>query len=261
IEPEVNNVVIYLDVKADQNKEFIDSVNFFKPIINPLTKVANENIIFNSSTLIKKRQIHPNVYGGSKLVSFSRTRSVACSAGFWMKKNGKDFILSAGHCISLIPPPAVFYLEELDNLHEIGPMDDFSIEQTDMGFIEKLDTSLVQLRQMIQNIDQESSDLLSYFIAGNSKITSTGIHVCKSGHVTGISCGKVVSINAATSTVTGTKRGLFRAELKNVPGDSGSSVYRYNIFNPSQFVDAVGILISGSDTIGVVDPIHKAFDL
>ncbi|CAG8770322.1 5903_t:CDS:1, partial [Gigaspora rosea] len=220
-----------------------------------------ENIKFNSTSLIKKRQIHSNLYGGSKLVSFSRTRTIACSAGFWMKKNNKDFVLSAGHCISLIPPPAFFYLEDLDNLHEIGPMDDFSIEQTDMGFIEKLDTSLVQLRQMIQNIDHETSELLSYFIAGNSKITSTGIHLCKSGHVTGITCGKVTSINTVTLTVTGTKRGVFRVEMKNTDGDSGSSVYRYNIFNPSKFVDAVGILISGSDTVGVVDPIHKAFDL
>ncbi|CAG8695167.1 15044_t:CDS:1, partial [Dentiscutata erythropus] len=258
IEPEVNDVVIYLDDKDEKNKEFIDSVNFLNPKINPLPK---EETIFNPSNLIKKRRInliHPIVFGGSKIVGFFRSSLTNCSAGFWMKKDNKDFILTAGHCTSSIPPPATFYLE--DKEHIIGPMNDFSFEPNDMGFIEHLDNSIVQLRPIIRNFDSESSEILNYFVIDSSDITSIGIHVCKSGHVTGITCGKVIAINAESRTQTGTKKGVFRVSMNFDNGDSGGAIYRYNNGdNPSLFVDAVGIFISGSNS-AVGEPIRKALD-
>ncbi|CAG8813708.1 3410_t:CDS:2 [Gigaspora margarita] len=69
IEPEFNNVVIYLRMDDGNNKEFIEKVETFNPspIIKLLPNEDNEEILFNSSTLVEKRNLYTLVDGGSPI--------------------------------------------------------------------------------------------------------------------------------------------------------------------------------------------------
>ncbi|CAG8598626.1 31093_t:CDS:2 [Gigaspora margarita] len=86
IEPEFNNVVIYLRMDDGNNKGFIEQVETFnpRPIIKRLQNEDNEEILFNSSTLVEKRNIYTLVDGGSPIVSSSEITSCGthiCKAG------------------------------------------------------------------------------------------------------------------------------------------------------------------------------------
>ncbi|CAG8837401.1 3506_t:CDS:1, partial [Racocetra persica] len=82
IEPKVNNVVVYLNDTNDQkNKEFIESINFFEPIIRITPFFSKkEEMIIKPSTLFEKRNINMKVVGGSEIVQFIENRPSKCSA-------------------------------------------------------------------------------------------------------------------------------------------------------------------------------------
>ncbi|CAG8830941.1 17068_t:CDS:1, partial [Racocetra persica] len=84
IEPEVNNVVIYLKDKNDpKNKEFIKSVKIFKPNIVYLSKKEKRKVVLNSfesSTLLEKRQINTIILGGDEIVNWFGSKPLRCSA-------------------------------------------------------------------------------------------------------------------------------------------------------------------------------------
>ncbi|CAG8587373.1 21635_t:CDS:2, partial [Gigaspora rosea] len=233
-----------------KNQEFIAKITKFNPspIIIPLNKKEEkEEILFNSSTLVEKRNIHLELQGGSKIITFTENKRKSCSMGLMVTKNGSDFIATAGHCAEEVPSPRLFYLESIDHINrEIGPMVEFSLSRN--------------------NLDMESSEYLNYYIVDSSPIKSNGIHVCKSGQKTGITCGKVVSTYTLSTFDSGDRIvGAFSAYLINDSGDSGGSMYRYNGGeNSLLFVDAVGIFLGGGEereSIAIEEPIRKIFKL
>ncbi|RIB23100.1 hypothetical protein C2G38_2033029 [Gigaspora rosea] len=153
IEPEVNNIVIYLNKDDPKNQEFIAKITKFNPspIIIPLNKKEEkEEILFNSSTLVEKRNIHLELQGGSKIITFTENKRKSCSMGLMVTKNGSDFIATAGHCAEEVPSPRLFYLESIDHINrEIGPMVEFSLSRNNLGFIKNLNADNIQLRPII----------------------------------------------------------------------------------------------------------------
>ncbi|KAF0378371.1 S1 family peptidase [Gigaspora margarita] len=258
IEPKFNNVVIYLSMDDGKNKEFIENVETFnpRPIIKLLPNEEKEEILFNSSTLVEKRILYTLVEGGSRIV---HNNGIACSAGFWMKKNNEDFIVSAGHCY--INFPALFYVYSIQNNHLIGPMGEHHIRLYDIGFIRKTNTDII-LRPVIRQFYRIITQFLQFLIVGSSEITSCGVHICKAGQRTGISCGLVSAFNSVQ-----TIGGLIRIRTIVVPmdnnaGDSGGSMFRYNGLNGQpNLANAVGIYIGGFfGDVAAGMPISIAFD-
>ncbi|CAG8557346.1 32033_t:CDS:2 [Gigaspora margarita] len=228
IEPKFNNVVIYLSMNGKKNKEFIENVETFNP--SPIIKLLpnekkNEEIPFNSSTLVEKRNIYLRLDGGSKIVSVDQDnrRILACSAGFWMIKNNGDFIVTAGHCPENFP--SLFYVYSFQDDHLIGPMNSRVIRPYDMG---------------------------------SSEITSCGIHICKAGQRTGITCGFVSAFNSINIVDGRPMMRTIAAPINNYPGDSGGPIFRYNDHN----ADAVGIAVAGFPSHLLASmPISLAYDL
>ncbi|RIB21390.1 trypsin-like cysteine/serine peptidase domain-containing protein [Gigaspora rosea] len=229
-----------------KNKEFIENDENINPspIIKPLSNEEKEEILFNSSTLVEKRNnfLQPIAEGGSEIVSFNHANEpLSCSAGFWMKKNNEDFIVTAGHCPDNIP--TLFYAPSFHDNYLIGSMETRVIRLYDIGFIRKTNTNLI-LRPVIRLFDRRFSQFL---IVGSSEITSCGVHICKAGQRTGISCGFVTAFNSVR-TVGGNLRirTIVAEPMENNAGDSGGSMFQYNGFNgQSNLADAVGILIGG----------------
>ncbi|CAG8782754.1 11005_t:CDS:2, partial [Gigaspora rosea] len=155
-----------------------------------------EEILFNSSTLVEKRNIYLLVDGGSRIVSLGHPNdSLVCSAGFWMRKNNQDVIVTAGHCPEIFP--TLFYLHSFQDDHSIGPMDARVIRLYDMGFIRKTNINIL-FRPVIRQLNRETSQLVQLLIVGSLEITSCGVHICKAGQSTGITCGLVSAFNSAS---------------------------------------------------------------
>ncbi|CAG8750586.1 925_t:CDS:1, partial [Gigaspora rosea] len=235
IELEFNNIVIYLNMNDGKNKRFIENVETFNPspIIKLLPNEEKEEILFNSSILVEKRNLNILVNGGSRIVSLGHNGIKACTAGFWMKKNNEDFIVTARHCLEIFPP--LFYVYSFQDDHLIGPMNSRLIGSYDMGFIKKTNTNIM-LRPVIRRF-------LQFLIVGSSEITSCGIHICKAGQRTGISCGFVSAINSIYNFVDGVLiRAIVVANMHGNYGDSSGSMFLYNGLNgQSNLADAVGI--------------------
>ncbi|CAG8814019.1 5944_t:CDS:2, partial [Racocetra persica] len=150
--------------------------------------------------------------------------------GFWMKKNGRDFILTAGHCAKSVTSPQ-FYLGNINNL--IGPMVEYSVSPNDMGFIKKKLKNLF-FGANILNRDPTRIGAVEYYITGSSDITSCAHR----------------------------QEGVFLTSLAASYGDSGGSMYRV-IDESLSLVVAVGIHIGRKITntsLAVGVPLRKAFE-
>ncbi|CAG8613918.1 15662_t:CDS:1 [Gigaspora margarita] len=262
IEPKDNNVVVYLNKDDPKNNRFIEKIENLdpKPIIKPFPKEVENEIIFNSSTLIEKRQLYLYVVGGSKIAAFFENRVKTCSAGFWVKKDDEDYVATAGHCARNIPPIPTFYL--INRNYLIGKMEDYVLERNDVGFISK-DGDEITLKPILRNkFYMEPTQYLLYYIVDSSDITSRGIHVCKSGYATGFTCGEVLAFDTVYKFDSGKiVNNAITVQLIGNSGDSGGSLYRYHDGdNPSLFVDAVGLYIGGTFNVGAAEPIDKIFD-
>ncbi|CAG8500622.1 16702_t:CDS:2 [Gigaspora rosea] len=212
-----------------------------------------EEILFNSSTLVEKRNLNILVDGGNKIVSLNdhANATLACSAGFWMKKNNEDFIVTAGHCPDHFP--SLFYVYSFQDNHLIGPINSRFIGSYDMDFIKKTNTNIM-LRPVIRQFDMINLRFLQFLIVGSSEITSCGIHICKAGQITGISCGFVSAINSISYFYDRVLiRTIVVANMPNNDSDSGGSMFRYNGLNgQSNLADAVGIHIGRIPAIQAV---------
>ncbi|RIB30747.1 hypothetical protein C2G38_2052952, partial [Gigaspora rosea] len=157
-------------------------------------------------------------------------------------------------------PSPMFYL--INKNYLIGPMEDYVFEQNDLGFISK-EAEKIMLKPILRNKHHmESTQYLLYFIVDSLDITSCGIHVCKSGYVTGFTCGEVLAISTAYKFDSRKiVDNAITVHLTGNAGDSGGSLYRYHDGdNPSLFVDAVGLYIGGTSSVGAAEPIYKIYD-
>ncbi|CAG8685926.1 30722_t:CDS:1, partial [Racocetra persica] len=147
----------------------------------------------------------------------------------------------------------------------IGPMDNFTLTPNDIGFIRKSNPD-INVVPNIRNIrrDGANSRYAEYFIIGSKEITGTGVHICKSGFVTGVTCGRVRSRNANVESPTGRKEGVLVTSTKAVQGDSGGSMIQFSYNDSIPYVNAVGIVASlGNnpyDKATYCEPIRKAFE-
>ncbi|KAF0455706.1 S1 family peptidase [Gigaspora margarita] len=249
------------------NKGFIEQVETFnpRPIINRLQNEDNEEILFNSSTLVEKRILYSLVDGGSPIVSLNHDNDTRmCSAGFWMRNNNQDVILTAGHCPEIFP--TLFYVHSFQDDYLIGPMDARVIRLYDMGFIRRTNPNIL-FRPVIRQLIREISQFVEFLIVGSSEITSCGTHICKAGQSTGITCGLVSAFNSVGFFDRQQQQILMVrtiiVPMNNAAGDSGGSMFRYNGHNnQSHFADAVGIYIGGIfGRLAIGMPMSVAYEL
>ncbi|RIB26110.1 hypothetical protein C2G38_2164196 [Gigaspora rosea] len=182
--------------------------------MKPVTIVENL-----SPALLEKRNnfLYPLVEGGSKIVSRNLINgTLACSAGFWIKKNNEDFILTAGHCFEIVQ----HYLMDIKNKYKT-----------------RIKANHMTIRWVILR-------LVQFQVVGSSEITNCRVHMCKTGQRTGISCSFVTAFNSIRDFDT-----IVVIPMENNAGGSGGSMFQYNGLNgQSHLADAVSIYIGRNFT-------------
>ncbi|CAG8718189.1 24938_t:CDS:2, partial [Racocetra persica] len=154
----------------------------------------------------------------------------------------QDFLLTAGHCAYPYndTSPKLVYRHYSNLAGLIGSMENYTTTPIDLGFIKKLTVN------------------------SHIKIISTGVHICKSGYTSGITCGYVKSLYA-TITTDEDKIGGLLTTVYSYRGDSGGSMFQFSYSDYSiPFVYAVGILIGGKsnsyEAETYCEPIRTAFE-
>ncbi|CAG8826117.1 34677_t:CDS:1, partial [Racocetra persica] len=120
------------------------------------------------------------------------------------------------------PRPRMFYYGE-SNI-PIGPMEHYTLAPNDIGFI-RISNPDNMLKPNIQNTPTGAH--IEYFIIGSIEIINSGVHICKAGTATSVTCGRVKALNVNVGSQTGVKVGLIAASVFSGPKDSGGSMFHY----------------------------------
>ncbi|GIH03522.1 serine protease [Rhizocola hellebori] len=141
----------------------------------------------------------------------------ACSAGLAMQAaNGSRYIVTAGHCVA----PGVGNLWYLSG-NLIGPGIYHSFPGNDYGAL------LVAYNSPVTTFPT----LIAYGSSGTRVLQTNnpviGQYLCKSGNVTGVTCGTVVALDVTVTFHTGeVVNGLIETTACASGGDSGGPLFR-----------------------------------
>ncbi|RIB24491.1 hypothetical protein C2G38_2241995 [Gigaspora rosea] len=212
----LNNVVIYFppqNVIDNRDKEFIDATMPYNPII----------FYENLDTPIMKRQKRGLI-----------KRRVLCGE------------VTAGHCYNRDTSNKYFHMPwgSEPTTYFIGQMVYHSVLKYDFGLIEFRGTH-TNPRPMIRNLD--SSRYRELHMRDTTQVSSHGVHLCKSGLITQVTCGYVRAFDGISISNGLFKTDLIITDMYSYRGDSGSPVYFY-----SENLDTVslnGILYGGAQSI------------
>ncbi|RIB28378.1 hypothetical protein C2G38_2059586 [Gigaspora rosea] len=253
----VNNIVIYLD-QPELYQAFINSIKKLNPI--PIIDGPNKAIKENSSTLKSRVNNSPilesrvKILSGYAIVGLKTLETGnKCTAGFWVRQQGLAYLTTVGHCAvngTLIPHESVrfFFIEPVtEKIKYFGNMTRFDIETVDRGFILPFDgyseSPFIYSKEFKFAITDFTRTPLSF---------AEGAILCKSGSVTGYSCGEVTSVKANTVFSLIGHEDINYEDLIEVSktrgefGDSGSPVFSYsNPLNDGAGVNLFGMMIGG----------------
>ncbi|WP_020519319.1 S1 family peptidase [Catelliglobosispora koreensis] len=140
-----------------------------------------------------------------------------CTAGFAMKAvNGFNYIVTAGHCVA-------DGMGTQWNLagYLLGPGHFHSFPGNDYGVIMVAYNSPVTTHPTLINYNGSGVRVLG------TNTPTIGQRLCKSGNVSGVTCGTVLALDVTVTYHTGeVVNGLIETAICASPGDSGSPLFR-----------------------------------
>ncbi|RIB00790.1 hypothetical protein C2G38_2051382 [Gigaspora rosea] len=244
--PEENNIVIFMYEEYNEtNQAFINAVEEYEPkiIFYPLETLGGETLS-KPEISMDKRSIDIMVLGGDGLF----TEFKVCSVGFWAKaKNeAKTYIVTADHCRTIPGDETEFVYGAWDEGRTnefIGSMLPIDFEIYDFGLIDisNMSDSLTTL-PVIRNTDSEQFPLLP--INNGTPVSSHGVHLCKSGYITHVTCGFVKVLDFIYYLQDGIHYSeLIMTSMLVRKGDSGGTAFAYSDLNT--------VILNGIGTAGI----------
>ncbi|WP_327392750.1 S1 family peptidase [Streptomyces sp. NBC_01186] len=207
------------------------------------------------------KQVAPttNMQDGDEISSSDST----CSMGWWVKKDGEDQVMTAGHC--LVDGDGIWGHE---GKKPIGRKDAAKFGPMDWGTIRLEGLPPLNPRgipvpppNVTTKVDLKHDDATAK-ISGFSK-APVGTEICKSGRTTGQTCGPITAHDVTVTYADGTTlEGMSQARLATDHGDSGGPVYQMDP-ESGDHVIAQG-MVSGSpegrdeDEVSTYQPIESA---
>ncbi|CAG8759103.1 9757_t:CDS:2 [Cetraspora pellucida] len=254
-----NNVVVTLaDFDELNNQPFISSLMRYNPLMTIYSKHPPGPDISKRQSKIGRRDISKRIFSGDGL--YNAVGNFECSAGFLAKsKDLKDYIVTAGHCIikSDTRRSNDFYHSPWDRppsnetLNYIGESIFSSIAPYDFGLIQVFGSDSKLSLSEVKNIDYIRFPQL--FITKVLAVSSYGIHICKAGFTTHLTCGHVKGTNGIAIYDGNIKRTLIITDNISEVGDSGGSVFSFA--QDLRSVELLGITIGGTSTESFVLPV------
>ncbi|CAG8592523.1 15719_t:CDS:1, partial [Cetraspora pellucida] len=250
-------VFIYTDMRANNNiveldrdvnaRAFADSIKIYKPILRMTTAPPVNSKRQNKVSI---RDISDMVLSGEGLCDYNYA---PCTIGFWAKdRRNIDYIVTAGHCIiesstSIFISTDFYHVPKTINagLKFLGKSVMARIEPFDFGLIQVMGTEFQLSANIIKNIAYSQYPQL--YIRRNLKVSCHGIHICKVGSNTHLSCGFIKALNGIFITEKGIMSNMIISTLYSLAGDSGGPSFVFSAFSQDlRSVDLVGIHIGGN---------------
>ncbi|CAG8807909.1 15400_t:CDS:1, partial [Cetraspora pellucida] len=278
------NVLIHTDIMANNNivtltsnentSTLEDSIKRYNPILITVNSSSHSDISKRQNKA-SIRDISNMVLSGDGLCD--NICDFTCSIGLWVKnRQNIDYLVTAGHCIidsdsgSIstdfyhIPWSTTQNTTQNTNFKFLGKSVFASIEPYDFGLIQVMGTDFKLAANIIKNIGY--SQYPELFINRNLKVYNHGIHICKVGFASHLSCGFIKGLNGIFITKDGITSDMFITTLYSIGGDSGGPSFVFSAFSQDlRSVDLVGIHI-GSNGINEafalpIDSILRSFDI
>ncbi|RIB15116.1 hypothetical protein C2G38_2320533 [Gigaspora rosea] len=213
----------------ETNQAFINDVEQYGPkiIFHP------EEILSNTEISMNKRSIDILLSGGDGLFNQKLT---GCSIGFLAKANNetKNYIVTVEHCRIDDEDETKFFYRAWNKPHTIelvGLMLPIVNKIYDFGLIDlnNMSKSFKPLPS-IRNNDSEQFPLLS--LIDGTPVLSHGVHLCKSGYSTHVTCGFVKAFDVIYYVGDGELYSdLIMTSMNGRQGDSGGTVFAYSDSN------------------------------
>ncbi|KAF0553922.1 S1 family peptidase [Gigaspora margarita] len=153
--------------------------------------------------------------------------SYSCSAGFlanFIDNPNFNYIVTAGHCYNRDTGNNFYHYPwgSKYTTYFIGQMVYHSVQKYDFGLIEIRGTHTDPI-PMIRNLD--SSRYRQLHIHDTTQVSSHGVHLCKSGLFTHVTCGYVRAFDGICIDRRGFMTDLIITDMHSYHGDSGGPVY------------------------------------
>lgn len=173
----------------------------------------------------------------------------SCSMGWWVKKDGEDQVMTAGHCVAEDNENTIWAHEGArpigrKDASNWGPMDWGTLRHEGLpGMPSPHGPMPLPPPNVSTKVDLKHDDATAK-ISGFSK-APVGTEICKSGERTGQTCGPITAHDVTLTYADGTTlEGMSQAALVVDHGDSGGPVYQMDP-EKGDHVIAQGI-VSGS---------------
>ncbi|KAF0489038.1 hypothetical protein F8M41_022134 [Gigaspora margarita] len=244
---EENEHQAFIWYKSQQKKQVLMEHSCTKKL-NPIPIINYPEIQKNEGTVnlpIKKpkkpKKIVYRVLGGEGIYNIDRR---GCSAGFWVRFQTLELLVTAGHCPGNTTDP-----EKLDYYHLpwggtydfrlIGSMIIRFTQPVDRGFIIRNSTRISATPFITYGFGHE------YSIAGTELPDTEGAIVCKSGYHSEVSCGTLFAIYGNLIHADGTSHDnvIIIEGMECVRGDSGGPAFTVDEFTSN--VNLVGMVFGG----------------
>ncbi|CAG8443888.1 6953_t:CDS:2 [Cetraspora pellucida] len=237
IDVEINNVTLYLNTDLRVNIPFINDIKKYKPNIQkrePRTAAINDVIL-----------------SGEGIIGYNKS----CSAGYWAKtirKPNDDYLVTAGHCVQ-----DFFFISPWNTKNKtefIGPVLHHSTDPYDFAVINITNQDIIP-RAVIRNTDV--SEYAGLIIKRFNPTINSGVHICKSGHTTHLTCGYTRGFNGIYIHEKGTVKNLLFSDGITMRGDSGGAVFRYFQLNMVSLIGVVSVGAKGVSGFTLVEDIYS----
>lgn len=249
-DPDLPSYDLDVDVKANRVVAIVEDAS--PRVIERLRLVHGDGLEVRQGELVLPEACLSRVKCTPDLRSGLKTTPQAgggCSTAFVVRsRKGFDGILSAAHCGE---PDADLGSTRSHNATTYGKV----VAEQQFGNIDAelhRDTGPLAADQPLVYVDEKfkaglvlrSSDYASLLV---------GFHICKSGQITGQTCGKVQSVDYAPDSVPWSHQ-FIKASYCSNPGDSGAGVYqKINFHSKPTRYDALGIHSSGPAEVKIVN--------
>ncbi len=156
---------------------------------------------------------------------------IVCSAGFNVVRNGRPYVLTAGHCTAGLP-----------EWQGIGPSSVSVFPKSDYGLISD------NQAQPSGDVDLYDGTVQPITAAGTPQV---GEQVCASGETTQLTCGKVLAVDQTVDYGDGdVVHGLIKTNVHTDHGDSGGPLFHGST--------GLGTVSGGDGTIDYFQPLAAA---
>ncbi|KAF0485908.1 hypothetical protein F8M41_022741 [Gigaspora margarita] len=251
-----NNIVIASYHGFDEpNREFIDEVN--RQFVNPAPVFEYGNLPNTNEqhklNAINRRIIQTLIENGDGLCNLNQ--DVTCSIGFWARRNetNENVIVTSGRCYRFEQEYFLKPWGSLNIYNYIGRMSRISSHhKTDVGIVSI--EGNVRPTRIIRNTDSPMYPRINTYGKTTRENDYLGIHSCKSGYFTHLTCGYLRSNEAIYFDAIDPYKISYVINIENHIYDIGGPVFT---FFESDKAHLTGILTGGIGNIGFATDIDS----